>query len=110
MLDVSEAIDAEARQMTLQTRSHGAYNDRGNFVPGALTSAPFMGAIFPIGGRELNDMPEGIRVEASQMLWTRTAIVTDTQVLDGLTSYRVLHVWDRSFEGGFFKAALGKNV
>ena len=110
MLDVAMAIDAESRKLTHQSRADGSFDADGNAVQGAQTSTPIVGAVLPIKGSELRDLPEGIRSEVKVALWTRAGVETNDQILDGLTTYRVLHVWDRSVEGGFTKAALGKIV
>ena len=109
MIDVAIAIDGEARNVTLTTRAAGAYNDDGDFVQGAPTSATIRAAIFPASGNQLRDMPEGIRTEAGWVCWSRSALAVDDQIAaDGIT-YRILYAWPRP-EGGFHRAALGRET
>lgn len=110
MTDVALAIDGEARNVTLITRAAGAYNDDGEFVPGAATSATIRAAIFPATGNRLMDVPEGIRTEAGWLCWSRTAIKVNDEITDGAIVYRVLFDWNRSPEGGFYRAALGRKT
>jgi len=99
------AIDRRAVSMT-QRRSAADSYAGGERVPGAVTSAPIKAVIQPMPGRELRDLPEGIREEAGWLLWSRVAIVNDDVIVHAGRSYRVLKVWPRD-EGGFVRAALG---
>jgi hypothetical protein len=108
MMDVAIAIDGEARNVTLTTRAAGTYNADGDFVAGAATNTTIRAAIFPAMGDKLRDLPEGIRTEAGWLCWSRTPINVDDTIADGSVSYRVLFDWNRAFEGGFYRAALGR--
>lgn len=107
MIDVAIAIDGEAVNVTLTTKAAGYYDADGNWVPGAPTSSTIRAAIQPTRGKQLMDMPEGIRTEAGWMLWTRSAIAVDDEITSGGIGYRVLFTWPR-LEGGFYRAALGR--
>jgi hypothetical protein len=110
MTDVAIAIDGEARNVTLTTRASGTYNEDGDFIAGAAVSRTIRAAIFPASGNKLMDVPEGIRTEAGWLIWSREAIKVDDEITDGLVTYRVLFDWDRSPEGGFYRAALGRKT
>lgn len=109
-MDVAIAIDGEARNVSLTTIGEGHYNDDGAWVAGAPTVATIRAAIFPASGNALRDMPEGIRTEAGWVLWSRAEIRVDDLITDGAVVYRVLFAWDRSPEGGFYRAALGRKT
>jgi hypothetical protein len=109
MIDVAIAIDGEARNVSLTTRAAGAYVD-GEWVAGSATTTTIRAAIFPASGDKLRDLPEGTRTEAGWLMWSRTPINTDDTIVDGSVSYRVLFDWNRSPEGGFYRAALGRTT
>jgi hypothetical protein len=110
MMDVAIAIDGEARNVTLTTRAAGRYNDDGDFIPASAVSSTIRAAILPASGNRLMDVPEGIRTEAGWLLWSRTAVKVNDEITDGTVIYRVLFGWDRSPEGGFYRAALGRKT
>jgi len=99
------AIDRRAVSMTQRRSATDSYVD-GERVPGAVTAATIKAVIQPMPGRELRDLPEGIREEAGWLLWSRTAIANDDVIVHGGRSYRALKVWPRD-ECGFTRAALG---
>ena len=104
---VALAIDGEAVAVTHRTRAPGTYDPGGRWVPGAVTDTTIQATIQPVSGRQVEDLPEGVRTEARSLLWTRTIVKDDDVIIDGTASYRVLYVWDRHRDGGFTKAALG---
>lgn len=109
MIDVAVAIDGEARdvQRVPVTSAGGTYNAGGKWVATAATPVTISAAIFPANGRQLMDMPEGIRTEAGWIAWSRVDILEGDQIVDGSSRYRVLYRWPRQFEGGFTRVALG---
>ena len=109
MIDVAIAIDGESVPVTITTRAAGAYNDTGDWIDGAPTTASIMAAIQPVSGNQLKDMPEGIRTEAGWVAWSRSAIALDGVISHAGVTYRVLFVWPRA-EGGFYRAALGRDI
>lgn len=107
MIDVALAIDGEAVEVIHRTRAEGSYDEGGRWVPGGLTDTPIMAAIQPATGRQVEDLPEGVRSEARSFLWTRAVVRDNDVIIDGTDSFRVLYVWNRQRDGGFTKAALG---
>lgn len=106
MIDVAEAIDAESVDMTL-TRRPGSYVN-GFWVEGAPVVTPIRAAIQPVSGRQLQDMPEGVRSIVSHVIWTRSIVTLNDRItLQNGEVNRVIHVWPRP-EGGFHRAAIGK--
>lgn len=105
MIDVAEAIDVLGRALTRTTTAAGAYGTDGKFTPGAQTVTAIRGVIQPIKGRELRDLPEGIRDEADFVVWTRAELATDDTLTFSAGGYRVLKVWPRP-DGGFTRAAV----
>lgn len=110
MIDVAIAIDGEARNVSLTTIGEGHYNDDGDWVAGISASRTIRAAIFPASGNQLRDVPEGIRIEAGWLIWSRHEIKVDDVVVDGGVIYRVLFDWNRNPEGGFYRAALGRTT
>lgn len=108
MIDVAIAIDGEAKNVSLTARAAGDYNADGDFVDGASTTTTIRAAIFPATGDKLKDLPEGIRTEAGWLCWSRSPIAVDNEISSKSIAYRVLFVWDRDDEGGFYRAALGR--
>jgi len=106
MIDVALAIDGEAVNVSLTRNAAGHYDDDGNWVPGSATTSTIRAAIQPASGRQLEDLPDGIRNEARWLVWSRTEIRLDDEITHGASSYRVMHVWPRA-DGGFHRAALG---
>lgn len=106
MLDVGIAIDAFAVAITRTRTTAGAYNDDGVWVPGSPSASAISATIQPVSGRELKDMPEGIRTEAKYVVWSRTELLVDDAIAHKGSNYRVLLVWPRD-EGAFYRAALG---
>lgn len=107
-MDVADAIDAEAVSVTLLARTAGGVprGNGGKYVPGTRLSSTISAAIQPPSGRVLNDVMEGIRPQISYIVWTRSAIALDDQIVYGGDTFRVLHVWPRPLDG-FNRAAIG---
>lgn len=137
MIDVAIAIDGEAIPIIRSRSAPGFYDVNGDFIRGQSARAKIMATIQPVRGNQLMDMPEGIRTEAGWMIWSRSEIRLDDVIgstgggflsfgpylllfagnqlvfnaqpaIDSIT-YRVLYVWPR-MEGGFYRAALGRDV
>lgn len=106
MIDVAIAIDGEAVSVSLKRKAAGTYNADGEFVPGAETTSTIRAAIQPASGRQLMDLPEGIREEARWLAWSRSEIRLDDEITHAGSRYRVMFVWPRA-EGAFWRAAMG---
>ena len=106
MIDVAAAIDGEAVNVLLNREATGHYDGDGNWIPGAAASSAIRAAIQPASGRQLMDLPEGIRAEARWLAWSRSEIRLDDTIAHGGSNYRVMFVWPRA-EGGFWRAAMG---
>lgn len=106
MIDVALAIDGEAVNVSLKREAAGHYDGDGNWVPGSATTSTIRAAIQPASGRQLEDLPDGIRNEARWLVWSRSEIRLDDEITHGGSCYRVMHVWPRA-DGGFWRAAAG---
>lgn len=106
MIDVALAIDGEAVNVSLKREAAGHYDGDGNWVPGSATTSTIRAAIQPASGRQLEDLPDGIRNEARWLVWSRSEIRLDDEITHGGSRYRVMHVWPRA-DGGFWRAAAG---
>lgn len=103
------AIDRRAVPVTLIRRSAGSYDADGRFVDGAETSVTIPAVIQPASGNQLKDLPEGVRTEAGWIAWSRAEIRDEDRLAHAGVIYRVLVAWPRA-EGGFFRAALGRET
>ncbi|MBD8556297.1 hypothetical protein IFT84_17450 [Rhizobium sp. CFBP 8762] len=106
MIDVAIAIDEEAVAVTHEPRAPGAYVPGGRYVEGEATPVIIQATIQPTTGRQLMDMPEGVRTEARWMAWSRSEVSEDDHITHMGKRYRVLFLWPR-FEGAFYRFALG---
>ena len=104
MIDVAVAIDGEAVNVVLK-RCEGTWINH-KWVTGAETSTTIRAAVQPASGRQLIDLPEGIREEARWLAWARSEILVDDTIIHGGQSFRVMFVWPR-MEGNFWRAAMG---
>lgn len=105
MFDLGWAIDAEAVPIAIEQQT-GEYDADGKWTPSEWRLTSAMGTIQPASGRQLMDLPEGVRTEARFFLWTRSALAEGDIVGYGGSRYRVVYTWPRP-EGGFTRAALG---
>ena len=106
MIDVAIAIDGEAVNVTIERKAAGAYDGDGKWVAGAETTSTIRAAVQPASGRQLMDLPEGIRNEARWLAWSRSEIRMDDTVVHAGSTYRVMFLWPRA-EGSFWRAAMG---
>jgi hypothetical protein len=100
-------IDRRAVSVTRTRRSAGSYNADGDFVPGTPTTGTILAVVQPVSGRQLMDLPEGVRSEARWLAWSRAEIRLDDVIVAGGLSHRVIYVWPRA-EGEFYRAAMGE--
>jgi len=108
MIDIAVAIDGEAVSVSITRQGSGGYwNDDGEWVPGGPSTSTIKAAIQPANGNQLMDLPEGLRVEARWLLWSRSEVKLDDAITSGGVSYRVMYLWPR-MEGGFYRAAMGR--
>lgn len=106
MIDVALAIDGEAVNVSLKRNAAGHYDQNGKWIPGVLSTSTIRAAIQPATGRQLEDLPDGIRNEARWLVWSRAEIRLDDVITHAGSGYRVIFVWPRA-DGGFHRAALG---
>ena len=106
IIDLGEVIDAEGVFMNYTSPESGSYNLDGEWVGVAGAAEQIIGVIQPAKGRQLLDMPEGVRAEARFFLWTRKSVALRGIVNYGGANYKVVFVWPRP-DGGFTRAAVG---
>lgn len=99
------AILAEAVPVQHETVT-GAYDAAGKWVEGTRTWVTVQATVQPAAGRQLMDLPEGIRTEAKYFLWSEAAIVVGEIVVYLNQRYKVLYTWPRPADS-FTRAALG---
>jgi len=106
MIDLADAIEAEAVPIQILRKSGGSYDSKGLWVGEQRTPENATAVVQPATGSKLLDLPEGERFEAQFFLWTRSALTLDDVVIHDGKEHRILFVWPRP-EGGFTRAVLG---
>ena len=108
MIDVAVAIDLEETTVVRKRTLGGAYEAGGRWVDGTEESYSFKAEVQPTTGRQLMDLPEGVRSEARCTLWTRETdlLLDDVVAYEGL-DYRVVYVWNRQRSGNYTRCVLG---
>ena len=107
MIDVAEAIDAEAEACTFYQPGNDDYDEDGRAIIGGLEAHPAYAAVQPVSGRVLLDLPEGLRSEVSMVGWSRMMVDVNWQMEQHGVRYRVRHLWPRPLDG-FGKFALSR--
>jgi len=107
-MDISFVIEAEANAtVSIERKTGGAYNSGGKWVPSAPTVQDGVAVVIqPTSGRELRDLPEGLRIEAKYSLWSQGPVALDDVIVYAGRRHRVIFLWERP-EGTFTKSALG---
>lgn len=111
---VTIGINLLAQPMTLERSTGGSYSAGGTWTGTWSAPESISGVIQPVSGRDLRDMPEGIRSEVSAWLFVNLVTLggIDITVNDRITAdtvpYRVLHVDEWTRYGGFLQCVLGK--
>lgn len=108
-MDVAIAIDAEAIDVPLSRggTATGSYDEDGDLVAAAIVNSTIRGTVQPATGAQLMSMPEGVRIEAQFVIWTRTALLIDDRITYDGKTWRVVYLWPRPVDG-FTRAAIGK--
>lgn len=120
MIDVAEAIDAEAETLVHKpvTSAGGVWTDTGRWIPNSVTPVSIRATMQPAGGqisgtaksvngRTLMDLPEGIRQEAKWLAWSRVDIAVGDEIQYRSIWYRVIFAWPRALDG-FVRVAVGE--
>lgn len=108
MIDVAIAIDAEA----IDVLHVAGAKDAGSYVDGEWIATPpapvnIRATVQPASGRALRDLPEGVRVEARYLIWTRVPIKDGDLVTALSDDFRVIYTWPRRPNDAFTRGALG---
>ena len=111
MLNVGFAIGIVGRPLTLQRRT-SSFDATGDVSEGSPSDVNIVGSLQPISGETRNALPEGMRKDASAMLWTTTPLQAaspgnagDRISFSGST-YEVIGPVDWSQPGGYQSYAL----
>lgn len=108
MLNLSAAFNANTTtSATHERETAGGYVD-GYYVPGATTTATIKASIQPLSAKEYQNLPEGIRNEASAKCITQFALQPGDRVIDGGDRYKVLSCDNWQKLGGYTRAVLGE--
>lgn len=95
MIDLGAAIDFGDWEVPIIYASTGPqqYDADGLPIDGSTKKTKIRGKIQPVNGRDLRDMPEGMREEASMVLGTRSKIVINDVVIDNRDGRRYKAIW-----------------
>lgn len=107
MRGVARAIDAESEAIIWRTFAAGTYDSKGYGVPGAATDVAKRAAIQPITGRQLLDLPLGVREDVEMLGWTRAPVAVDDHIRYRDEWFRVFYARPRPMDG-FTRIALGR--
>jgi len=103
------AIDRRAIAVQRTRLFPDEYNADGDRVPGYSTVGPILAVVQPASGRQIMDLPEGVRAEARWLAWSRADLQLDDVIEHAGRTYRVVYLWPRS-EGDFYRAAMGEQA
>lgn len=92
MIDVALAIDPEAVDVTRTTPGAGSYDAEGFWVEGTPAVTTIKASVQPTNPRELRDLPEGIRSEATYTMRTRVTVSEDDEITYNGKTWRILKV------------------
>ena len=111
MIDLGVAIDFGDWEIPIKYAATGEqeYDDDGKPVVVEPKADKIRGKIQPMNGRDLRDMPEGMRVEAKMVLGTRANVRVNDQVYnskDGL-NYKAIYIIPATVGGNRTRAVLG---
>ena len=108
MIDVAVAIDFEDTTVVRKRAIGGYYAPGGQWIDGSEQTYSFKAEVQPTTGRQLLDLPEGVRSGARCTLWTRESdlLLDDVVTYEGL-DYRVIFKWDRQRSGNYTRCVLG---
>lgn len=111
-MDVAIAIDAEAIDVVWRKQTTDYDPDTGRAIVTQGDFPVIRATIQPATGKQLMDLPEGVRVEAKFMFWSRTDVCLSDQIAVRRSTlvvdvYRVVYAWPRRPNDGFMRAALG---
>lgn len=105
-MDVAEAIDAEAITVQHRTIVEGFDQTTGKRAKTPSAPVDIQAAVQPASGRQLMDVPEGLRTEARFIAWSRTTINENDQIQYDGKWWRVVYRWPRP-QDGFNRVAIG---
>lgn len=106
MIDLGFVIDGEAVSVTLIRNAAGHYDQDGNWNPGSATSSTIRAVVQPASGRQLEDLPDGLRAEARWLVWSWSELRLEDKITHAGSTYKIMHLWPRA-DGGFWRAAAG---
>lgn len=106
-MDVADAIDGEAVTVNYRTVTANFDQSTGKTPKTLGDPVSISAAIQPASGRQLMDVPEGVRTEARFIAWSRSTLALDAQIQYDGEWYRILYTWPRP-QDGFTRAAMGR--
>lgn len=111
MIDLGIAIDFADWEIPIIYASTDSqqYDEDGLPVSVNPITEMIRGKIQPVNGRDLRDMPEGKREEASMVLGTRSIVRIDDIVIDNRDGrrYKAIHIIPATVGGQRTRAVLG---
>lgn len=105
-MTLHRALDRWARDVGYTPPAAAEYDAGGNAVTATAQPTAIRATVRPISGRELRDLPEGVRIEAKSVAWSRTPLHDDGRMTVAGRNYRLIATRDNEHEGGFWRAVL----
>lgn len=108
--DLGDAVDALATGIYLVTRAGATTYTQGRPVAAASSSLEIRAMVYPVTGRTLDRLPEGLRTHETIAVVTRTELksLQATKTPDLVTykgaQYQVAMLEDWKASGGFWRA------
>lgn len=104
------AIDRRAAPLTVLRNAAPTYNDKGDLVPGVVTTLVIKAVVQPVTGSVLRNLPEELRTEARWLVWSRSELFLEDRFVINNAQHKAVFLWDRSMDGVFFRAVAGQLV
>lgn len=95
-----------SRNLTVYAPRGGAYV-RGKWVDYSPKTTVIRANVQPTSGKQLQDLPEGLRADAKYTVWSTSELQVNDEIDFAGERWRVLFVWPRGFDGGFYRAVMG---
>ena len=106
-MNLSNTVNYFASPLTYRTYAAGSYDASGNWTKGTASESTITMMVVPATGRELKDVPEGIREEVLYAGYTSSTITKDSEVDYNSETFRVIYIFPW-LVGAFHKVMLGK--
>lgn len=114
LFDLSSVIAQLPSGTYTVTRAAPTTTTGGRAVPGSTSTLSIVASVQPLNGRDLKQLPEGMRTEELQKIYSSTALRTQgpgqapDKIAIGSETWEVRRVEDWSQTGNFYMAIIAK--